>query len=64
MFTNIIEILSLAVTAWQQFATGGAKGSADLAATLVSLAQKANAAYTAQTGKPIDPALLQPIQPV
>jgi hypothetical protein len=64
MVTLILEILGLAVGAWQSLATGGAAGTAKLTATLLAIAQRANAAYMAQTGKPIDPALLQDITPL
>lgn len=64
MVTLILEILGLAVGAWQQLATGGAANTAALTNTLLQIAQKANQAYTAHTGQPIDPALIQPIQPV
>lgn len=64
MFALIIEILGLAVTAWSQLATGGAKNTATLADTLVKIAQKASEAYTAHTGEPINPDLLKPIQPL
>jgi hypothetical protein len=64
MITMILELLGLAVQAWTQMATGGAKNTAALTDTLLQIAQKANAAYTAHTGQPIDPSALNPIQPV
>ena len=64
MVTLILEILSLAIGAWQSIATGGAASTATLTNTLLQIAQKANQAYTAQTGKPIDPTLLKPIATV
>ena len=64
MVEAIITLLGLAVQAWQTQATGGAKNTADLAEILLQIAQKANRAYTDQTGKPIDPSLLKPIDPL
>lgn len=64
MVSLVLEILGLAISAWQGLATGGAASSVNLANILIQIAQKANQAYTAQTGKPIDPTLLTTIQPV
>ncbi len=64
MFSLIIEILGLAVTAWSQLATGGAKNTAGLADTLLKIAQKASIAYQAHTGEAINPDLLKPIEPL
>lgn len=64
MAALIFQILSLAVGAWQSFATGGVANTAKLADTLVKIAQSANQAYLAHTGAPIDPTLLKPIEPI
>jgi hypothetical protein len=60
----ILGIIGLAVNAWQSKATGGAAETAEYTGLLVEIARKANQAHLAETGKPIDPSLLHPIQPV
>lgn len=64
MAALIFQLLSLAVSAWQSFATGGAANTSKLAETLIKIAQSANQAYLAHTGQPIDPTLLKPIEPI
>ena len=64
MISILLDILGLAVSAWQQHATGGAKSTAGLANTLLQIAQKAAAAYQIHTGEPIDPTLLRTIEPL
>lgn len=57
----IVEIIGLGIDILrQQF--GGPK--IDTPAALVSIFQKANAAYQAEVGMPIDPSKIQPIEPV
>jgi len=60
----ILEIIQIAGPIAS--AAGGGTTAADIniAESLVAIAQKANAAYQAQVGKPIDPSLLQPFTPL
>ena len=62
--TSIITIIELAVAAWKAATTGGANKDAQLADLFVKIAASANTAYQAQVGKPIDPTLIAPIQPI
>lgn len=62
--TPIDMILEL-IGAGVQLLGATVKGNpTNLEASLLAIAQKGVAAYEAQTGKPIDPSLLRPIDPV
>lgn len=60
----VLEIISLAAGVATSVLTGGAAQGAGIAQALVAIIQKAIAAHEAQTGQPIDPALLKPYQPL
>ena len=56
---NVLTMLDAILQALAGFLPG-----ASLADLLVKIAQRANAAYEAQTGAAIDPTLLKPIDPI
>ena len=62
--TQIITIIELAIAAWKAATTGGANKDAQLADLFVQIAANANQAYQDQVGQPINPALLQKIDPI
>ena len=60
----ILEILQLAAAAASAYVTGDAAKGTQIAQSLISIIQKGMLAYQAQTGQPIDPALLKPWEPI
>jgi len=56
---NVLTMLDAILLALSGFLPG-----ANIADLLVKIAQRASAAYEAQTGSPIDPTLLKPIDPI
>lgn len=57
-FTILLEILGIATSVLKGNTTGQLGQDSAIADALVQIAQKANAAYTAQTGQPMDPSLI------
>ena len=60
----ILSILQIALNAAQGLTSGNVKGALATAQALEQIIQAALTAYQQHTGQPIDPSLLQPIQPV
>jgi hypothetical protein len=63
-FMLLLEILGIASTSAQAFLKGDASAGNNVAQALITIVQKAMLAYQAQTGKPIDPTLLRPFEPL
>ena len=58
----IFEIITLGIAIARQ-QTGGTK-VLDIPEALIAITQKANAAYQAEVGMPIDPEKIKPIRPI
>lgn len=62
---TILSILSIGATTAATVAGGGEVAvGANIASSLIAIAQKAISAHLAVTGKPIDPTLLKPYEPI
>ena len=57
----IMELVQLAIDAANALIKGN---PTDLEQSLLNLVMKGNAAYEAQVGRPIDPSLIRPIDPI
>ena len=65
MNANIVfDILELVVGLVKTQASGRVQQDANIADILLQIAGKIRKAYQQQTGKPLDPALIKPEQPV
>jgi|KBSSwiStaDraftv2_1062776.scaffolds.fasta_scaffold1687660_1 hypothetical protein len=61
---EVLGLLSIGATTAAAIASGDVAEGATVALSLITIAQKAIAAHEAVTGKPIDPSLLKPYQPI
>ena len=61
---EVLGLLSIGATTAAAIANGDVATGATVALSLITIAQKAIAAHEAVTGKPIDPSLLKPYQPL
>ena len=61
---EVLGLLSIGATTASAIASGDVAEGATVALSLITIAQKAIAAHEAVTGKPIDPSLLKPYQPI
>jgi hypothetical protein len=61
---EVLGLLSIGATTAAVIANGDVGAGATVALSLITIAQKAIAAHESVTGKPIDPSLLKPYQPI
>lgn len=61
---ELLLIIQLATTAAQAFPDPAIDAGAAVASKLIAIIQAANAAHQSVMGKPIDPSVLQPIDPI
>ena len=61
---EVLGLLSIGATTAAAIASGDVASGATVALSLITIAQKAISAHEAVTGKPIDPSLLKPYQPI
>ena len=61
---EVLGLLSIGATTAAAIVSGDVAEGATVALSLITIAQKAIAAHEAVTGKPIDPSLLKPYQPI
>jgi hypothetical protein len=64
LLNEILAILAIGANVAQTVPNADVQAGSAIAAALLQIAQKSIGAYEAQTGQPIDLALLHPIDPV
>ncbi len=62
--TLLLEIITTAASVVAGFLKGDPQAIANAVASITEIIQKGISAVEAQTGQPIDPALIKPFQPI
>lgn len=61
---QVLSLLAIGANTASAIAGGEVGSGATIALSLITIAQKAIAAHEAVTGKPIDPSILRPFEPI